>query len=115
MRRSREDGVERAGVEHRLKRVEPRQPLGRTTLARRRERIEYMATADRAIGLRVAHHEPIARQRANRPLEHELNAGTLTGAERVAIEQRDMRDLVLRAQMHMQRRPMLQRKRYIGK
>ena len=95
----------RTGFEHRMQRIEPCAPLGRAPLSCGPERIEHAPAAHRAARLRVAHDEAIAGQRAHRFVEHELHARGSAGSERVAIEQRDMRDLMRRAEMHMQRRP----------
>src|SRR5260370_10354150 len=103
MRRASEHGVERSSLQHDLHRIEPCRACSGTTLARRGKRIEHMTAADGAISLRIPHDEAVAGKRAYRPFEHELHTPALTGGKRRTVEQRAMRDLMLRAQMHVQR------------
>jgi hypothetical protein len=113
-RRLCEQCIEPPFIEPRRERVQPRAARRRAPLARRAERVEHAAAADRARRLRVANDEAIARQRKHRLVEHQLHAHPLPGREHVAVEQRDVRDAMQRAEMHVQRRPVRQRQSRIG-
>ncbi len=101
-------------IEPHAQRIEPRTPFIRATFAGRPKRIEHPTAAYGATGLRVAHNEAIPGQRANRCVEHQLHTRGLASGQRIAIQQRHMGHVMRSAEMHMQRRPMMQGQTGIG-
>ena len=105
-RRTIEKRSQRGLVVTTLHRREIRQPPGFRTAAQRRENINDFATGDRPLRGLVPDDQPIAAQRADWPVEKELNQRRLTRLDLCAFQSGDSSGYIGRAQMDMYRLPM---------
>jgi hypothetical protein len=88
---------------------ELRQAPLRAAIARRTERIDHRGAGNRARGRRVAQNDAVACQGAHLVLEHELRQRGLARHQPVALEQRHTAHDMGRADMDMDRGPVLER------
>jgi len=91
-----------------------RPPLRRAPSASRRKRIDHHAAADGARCRRVAQHQPIARQRADRTVERQARQHRVTRLDPLGIQRCDTRRHMRRAQMQVYRRMGTQGARFLG-
>ncbi|KQV87254.1 hypothetical protein ASD15_28900 [Massilia sp. Root351] len=89
--------------------VQPGQAHGAAALAGCTEGVENHATAYGLRGLRVAQHEAVAGHGMDFLLEHQLRAGGVAGQYRVRVQRHDVGGMVGCAQVHVYRRPGLER------
>ena len=97
--------MDAGSAERSLDRVEAARALDAAPPPRGRVGVDHDAAADRLRGLRIAHDETIARSGADRFVENELRARRGAAAQHVALERNDVRDAVRRTEVHVQRRP----------
>ena len=85
-------------------------PLG-APVTRRTERIDRRRSGHRAGGRRIAQDHPVAGQRTHLLVEDDLRQPGVARRQPLAFEQRHAAHDMGRSQMHMHRRPVLQRLR----
>src|SRR5690606_41518255 len=86
MRRLGEHRADTVAGDEPLERVEPAHARGRAALPPRRGRIEHDAAADRVLGACVPDDEPVAWQRRDRRIEHELRPRGPARGQAVRVE-----------------------------